>query len=221
VILKTAAIQYRVDEIRHNVMEETNGRAPLSLACTQSMNSTRLYASLNALKSYANDTNVMFGVRARDRVALEKLYLTYYGPLARFLSRVVAHTSAVDEIINDTFMTIWKNAREFCGESSIAAWIFGIAYRTALQSIGPHRAQGTLPPVEIFRGRNTDLASQNAYIDRLESRLNHMPLEERVTLALAYQMGFSIDEISAITQVAPATVNVRMFQARTRLRDKT
>jgi DNA-directed RNA polymerase specialized sigma24 family protein len=78
-----------------------------------------------------------------------------------------------------------------------------------------------MPPVEIFRGRNTDLASQNAYIDRLESRLNHMPLEERVTLALAYQMGFSIDEISAITQVAPATVNVRMFQARTRLRDKT
>jgi len=185
------------------------------------MNSTRLYASLNALKSYANDTNVMFGVQARDRLALETLYLTYYGPLARFLSRVVAHTGAADEIINDTFMTIWNSAKEFCGESSIAAWIFGIAYRTALKSIGPHPVREILPSVEIFRGRNTDIASENAYIDRLESRLNHMPLEERVTLALAYQMGFSIDEISEITQVAPATVRVRMLQVRTRLRDKT
>jgi RNA polymerase sigma-70 factor (ECF subfamily) len=176
---------------------------------------------MQALKSYTNDTNVMFGVQARDRLALEKLYHTYYGPLARFLSRVVVHTSAVDEIINDTFMTIWKSAKEFCGESSIAAWIFGIAYRTALQSIGPPRVRGTPPSVEILRGRDADFKLENTCIGPLESRLNHMPLEECVTLALAYQMGFSIDEISEITQVAPATVKMRMFQACTRLRDKT
>jgi hypothetical protein len=35
--------------------------------------------------------------------------------------------------------------------------------------------------------------------------------------ALAYQMGFSIDEIAEITEVAPATVKIRMFQARTGL----
>jgi RNA polymerase sigma-70 factor (ECF subfamily) len=65
--------------------------------------------------------------------------------------------------------------------------------------------------------RDTDFKSENPYIDRLEHRLNRLHLEERVTLALAYQMGFSIDEIAEITEVAPATVKTRMFQARTGL----
>jgi RNA polymerase sigma-70 factor (ECF subfamily) len=168
------------------------------------------------LRTNALDTDVMAGVQSHDRRALEKLYLTYYGPLARFLSRFVAHTSAVDEIINDTFMTIWMCAKEFRGESRVAAWIFAIVYRTALQSMGLHSVSGCLSFAEVFRKGDADF-SENPYIDRLERRLNRLPLEERVTLALAYQMGFSIDEIAVITQVDPAAVKVRMIRARSGL----
>ena len=180
------------------------------------MNSTQL-VSLGDLQTDANDRDVMSGVQAHDRRALEKLYVTYYGPLGRFLSRIGAEASAVDEIINDTFMTIWTCAKEFRGESRVAAWIFGIAYRTALQSVGLHRVRGLLHFVEIFCIRDADFKSEDPYIDRLEHRLNRLPLEECVTLALAYQMGFSIHEIAEITEVAPATVKIRMFQARTAL----
>jgi RNA polymerase sigma-70 factor (ECF subfamily) len=180
------------------------------------MNSTQL-VSLKDLQTDANDRDVMSGVQAHDRQALEKLYVTYYGPLGRFLSRIGAQASAVDEIINDTFMTIWTCAKEFRRESQVAAWIFGIAYRTALQSVGLREVRGFLPFAEIFRRRDADFKSENTYIDGLEHRLNRLPLEERVTLALAYQMGFSIDEIAEITEVAPATVKIRMFQARTGL----
>ena len=177
------------------------------------MNSRQL-VSLKDLQTGANDRDLMSGIQAHDRRALEKLYVTYYGPLGRFLSRIGAQASTVDEIINDTFMTIWTCAKEFRRESRVAAWIFGIAYRTALQSVGLHGVRGFLPFAEIFRRRDTDFKSENPYIDRLEHRLNRLPLEERATLALAYQMGFSIDEIAEITQVAPATVKVRMLQAR-------
>jgi DNA-directed RNA polymerase specialized sigma24 family protein len=39
-------------------------------------------------------------------------------------------------------------------------------------------------------------------------------LEEHVTVALAYQMGFSLEDIAQITRVAPATVETRMTQVR-------
>jgi DNA-directed RNA polymerase specialized sigma24 family protein len=126
----------------------------------------------------ANDRDVMSGVQAHDRRALEELYVTYYGPLGRFLSRIGAQASAVDEIINDTFMTIWMCAKEFRLESRVAAWIFGIAYGTALQSVGLHRVRGFLPFAEIFRRRDTDFKSENPYIDRLEHGLNRLPLED-------------------------------------------
>jgi RNA polymerase sigma-70 factor (ECF subfamily) len=177
------------------------------------MNSTQPY-SLKDLQTDVDDTNVMSSIQAHDRQALEKLYLIYYGPLARFLSRIVAQSSAVDEIINDTFVTIWMCAKDFRGESRVAAWIFGIVYRTALQSMGLHRVRRSRSFAEIFRRDDTDLTSGGSYIDRLECRLNRLPMEERATLALTYQMGFSIDEIAEITQVAPATVKVRMFRVR-------
>jgi RNA polymerase sigma-70 factor, ECF subfamily len=180
------------------------------------MNSARL-VSLKDLQADANDRDVMSGIQAHDRRALEKLYVTYYGPLGRFLSRIGAQASAVDEIIIDTFMTIWTCAKEFRRESQVAAWIFGIAYRTALQSVGLHSVRGFLPFSEIFRRSDTNFKSENPSIDRLEHRLNRLRLEERVTLALAYQMGFSIDEIAEITKVAPVTVKIRMFRARTSL----
>jgi RNA polymerase sigma-70 factor (ECF subfamily) len=180
-----------------------------SPAGTRLMNSTRLHVNLK--HAGANDTDLMLGVQAHERQALEKLYLAYYGPVARFLSGVVAQTSAVDEIIDDSFITIWKRATEFRGESRVAAWIFAIVYRTALQSAGP----GVQGPhfAEIPRRCDTDFASENPNVERLERRLHRLPLEERVTLALAYQLGFSIDEIAKITQVAPATVKVRMSRA--------
>lgn len=182
------------------------GLSPHHFACAKRMISTQ---ALN-LKDL-HDTDVMSGVRAHNRRALERLYLTYYGSLARFLSRIVAETGAVEGIINDTFITIWKCAKEFRGESRVAAWIVGIAYRTALQSTDRHGVRGH---VTFTRRNETDSRLENYYIDHLECRLNRLPLEERVTLALAYQMGFSIDEIAEITQVAPATVKVRMLQAR-------
>jgi len=175
------------------------------------MNGTQLLG-LKGLQTDANDTDVMCGVQAHDRRALEKLYLTYYAPMAWFLSRIVARTSA-DEIINDTFMTIWTRAKEFRGESRVAAWIFGIVYRTTLQSLGLHASGGALSHAKLIRRRDTDFTSRNPYIDFLERRLDRLPLEERVTLALAYQMGFSINEIAEITQVAPAIVKTRMSQA--------
>jgi RNA polymerase sigma-70 factor (ECF subfamily) len=181
------------------------------------MNSTQL-SGRKGLQTDADDTDVMSSVQAHDRRALEKLYLTYYGPLAQFLSRIVARASAVDEIINDAFMTIWLCAKEFRGESRVGTWIFGIVYQKALQRMERHRTRGCRSFAELFRGCDTDLTSENPYVDRLERRLNRLPFEERVTFSLAYQMGFSIDEIAEITQAAPATVRVRMFQASSGLR---
>jgi RNA polymerase sigma-70 factor, ECF subfamily len=200
----------------------TSGRLPCtpSLAGTNLMNSRQL-SGLNDLQADAIDTGAMSGVQAHDRRALERLYLSYYGPLARFLSRIVAQSSAVDQIINDTFKMIWMCAEEFRGDSRVAAWIFGIGYRTARQSMRPQRVRGSLSFAEIFRGRETDCTSENPYIDCLQRRLNRLPLEERATLVLAYQMGFSVDEIAEITQVVPAAVKIRMSEACMGLRGRS
>jgi hypothetical protein len=107
------------------------------------------------LKTYANsrqypgpqDEELLSGVARGDRRALEALYLAYHRRLARFLSRISPRFDTTEEIINDTFMVVWQQAKDFRGASRVSTWIIGIAYRIALKSLrrgdGLPRAQGT------------------------------------------------------------------------------
>jgi len=48
--------------------------------------------------------------------------------------------------------------------------------------------------------------------------LSRLPVEQRLTLELAYHMGHSLEEIAAITDCPVGTVKARMFHAREKLR---
>ena len=180
------------------------------------MNSTQL-VSLRDLQTDADDRKALHGVQAANRQSLETLYLGYYAPLARFLSRFVATTNAVDDIINQTFATIWTSAIEVRRESRVAVCIFGIAYKTARRSVRMNsgeacRFTGVAP------GCKNDFETDKPGVDSLKHRLNRLSVEDRVTLILAYQMGFSVDEIASIIESTPGAVHMRMCRARASLR---
>jgi RNA polymerase sigma-70 factor (ECF subfamily) len=160
--------------------------------------------TLRELAIHIDDTDLMVAIQMRERVALEKLYLGYYVYLARFLIRFTARHELVQEMIDDVFTDVWRHAREFRFESQVAAWIFGIAYRIAMRSSGPGRMPSLVQSQEL--GHSPDYA------------VTRLPLEQRVTVTLAYQMGFSRQEIARITGCSVDSVNARMFRACSGLR---
>ena len=54
--------------------------------------------------------------------------------------------------------------------------------------------------------------------DWIEVGLKSLPVDQRLTIRLAYQYGFSVDEIAAIMASPVGTVKSRMFHARVKLR---
>jgi DNA-directed RNA polymerase specialized sigma24 family protein len=82
-----------------------------------------------------DDNDLLVAVANSDPRALEALYLRYNHRLARFVARVTPRYENIEEIINDTFMVVWKSAANFRKASHVSTWIFAIAYRTALNSL--------------------------------------------------------------------------------------
>ena len=76
--------------------------------------------------SRETDGELLAAIRDGDRRALEELYLSYHRRLARFLSRFTPRYENVEEIVNDTFMVVWQNAKDFRSASQVSTWIFGI-----------------------------------------------------------------------------------------------
>src|ERR1700679_2279402 len=58
--------------------------------------------------SRESDSELLSAIAAGDRRALEKLYLSYQRALGRFLSRFTQSRENIEEIINDTFMVVWR-----------------------------------------------------------------------------------------------------------------
>jgi len=172
--------------------------------------------AMNSPKEH--DSALLANVAAGDRRALEELYLGYHRRLARFLSRFTPRYENVEEIINDTFMVVWQHAKDFRHASQVSTWIIGIAYRTALKSVRRQKNFRTPQDYELLPQQTTDPTRETELQDWLAHGLKQLPLEQRLTLELAYHMGHSLEEIAAITGSPVGTVKARMFHAREKLR---
>src|SRR5277367_4953484 len=165
-----------------------------------------------------HDRALLAAVGAGDRRALEELYLSYHRRLARFLSRFTPRYENIEEIINDTFLVVWQSAQDFRNASQVSTWIIGIAYRTALKSFRRQKNHAGARSLEDFPEQTIDPTTDRELQDWLSQGLRRLPLEQRLTLELAYHMGHSLEEIAAITECPVGTVKARMFHAREKLR---
>ena len=165
------------------------------------------------------DSALLVAVAAGDRRALEELYLGYHRRLSRFLARFTPRYENIEEIINDTFMVVWQSAKDFRNASQVSTWIIGIAYRTALKSLRRQKSHTAARSLDDYPEQTVDPTSEAEVIDWLRHGLNRLPVEQRLTLELAYNMGHSLEEIAAITECPVGTVKARMFHAREKLRE--
>jgi RNA polymerase sigma-70 factor, ECF subfamily len=164
------------------------------------------------------DKDLLIAVAAGSRQALEELYLGYHRRLARFLSRFTPRYENVEEIINDTFMVVWQSAKDFRHASQVSTWVIGIAYRTALKSLRRQKNHTGARSLDDYPEQTVDPIFETEVQDWLQHGLAQLPVEQRLTLELAYHMGHSLEEIAAITDCPVGTVKARMFHAREKLR---
>jgi RNA polymerase sigma-70 factor (ECF subfamily) len=164
------------------------------------------------------DLGLLRAIQAQDRSALEKLYLGYRKRLGLFLRRFIHCRDTVEEVINDSFMVVWTRACDFRAESKVSTWIFAIAYRTAMKALRKRSMayrlteHADLPEHAIYPTVDVELR------DWIEVGLKSLPVDQRLTIRLAYQCGFSVDEIAVIMASPVGTVKSRMFHARVKLR---
>ena len=174
-----------------------------------------------AARDDTRDRELLQQIAAGERRALERLYFSYHGRLGQFLSRLTTRRDAIDEAINDTFWIVWQKAAQFRGDSRASTWIMGIAWRCGLKAL---RRSGPLPPehgeamLDAVPVVDATLATEELR-EWLDSGLRNLPFEQRATMELAYFLGHSCEEISAIMGCPVNTVKARMFQARIKLRN--
>jgi len=165
-----------------------------------------------------NDQTLLARVVLHDRDAFRELYIAYHRRLSRFLMRLTKQHDVIEEVINDTLWIVWKQAATFRNESQVSTWIMGIAYRRTLKALKQVGNRQTIDIDETALAAPDDYAA-NEMNEWIVRGLNQLPLEQRLVLEFAYDMGHSCEEIAGIMDCPVNTVKTRLFHARRKLRD--
>src|SRR3954466_12043311 len=85
--------------------------------------------SASEATSEQDDLVLLARVVEADSGALKELYDRHAPWLHARLMRRCNDADVVADVLQDTFVTLWKDAAKFRGEGELAGWLWGIGFR--------------------------------------------------------------------------------------------
>lgn len=160
-------------------------------------------------------------MRTGDRRAFEQLYREQHARLWRFLHKLLRRPHLIDEVLNDTMMVVWSKIDDFAGNSRLSTWMFGIAYRQAMNAL-----RRLDEPIELGEEERADLdvagpeqaAGRTWSHQALNAAMATLSPVHRAVVTLTYEQELGYREIAEIMDCPVDTVKTRMFHARRQLR---
>ena len=156
-----------------------------------------------------------------DRAAVRLLFMRHHARVYRFVARQTGSEMMADDIANEVFLELWKQAPGFEGRSEVSTWLLGIARFKALSMLRKKKEDwiddddaaqvpDSADTPEVVTMKEDKAAALRRMIDAL-------PEEHRTVIDLAYYHGQSVSEIGEVLDIPVATVKTRMFYARKKL----
>ncbi len=167
------------------------------------------------------DAELFARIKDSDLRAFEQLYRGYHPRLTRFLGNLVRQPQVVEEVLNDTMMVVWDKPDSFRGASRISTWIFGIAYRKAINRLRkldePIDDSVCQDQVDARAGPDQQLAD-GRIAGVLGAAVDRLSADHRAVIDLTYFHEMNYREIAEIMHCPIDTVKTRMFHARRKLK---
>lgn len=145
---------------------------------------------------------------------MAQLYDIYYPRLHRFLAGMIQDREQVPELINDVMMVVWQKAANFRMQSLVSTWIFGIAYRRALDGIRKDKRYREVLHEAPRQTSMDNSLNESITISDLNVFMKVLTPEQLAVAKLTFEFGYSYPEIAEILQIPVNTVKTRMFHAR-------
>lgn len=174
------------------------------------------------MDEHTSDDELLAAVAQGSTTALELLYRRHAAWLTVRLSRRCADPAVVDEVLQDTFVAVWKGAGRFTGKGEAAAWLWGIAIRRLVDAF--RRRPPAAYPLE---GHQTSLTAVESAEDQvllgvehgdLAGALGRLSPELRAVVQATVLDGLTTREAARLLGVPAGTVKTRMMRARRALR---
>ncbi|MCE6999438.1 RNA polymerase sigma factor [Saccharothrix sp. S26] len=170
-----------------------------------------------------NEEQLVRAVARGDRAAFEELYRRTSPWLAVRLRRRCADEQVVAEVMQETYLAVWRAAGSFAGaavDGTAVGWLWTIAARRLVDAFrrrAAHRA-GPLPVAQAAPAAEDEVLA-GALSDAVGGALRDLAPELRQVLQAMVLDGLTVRETAVLLGVPEGTVKTRARRARIAMRE--
>lgn len=178
------------------------------------------------------DATLVARLRIGDELAFAELVKRYERRLLSAAMRITANCEDAEEVVQDTFLKVFRHIDSFRGNSLFSTWLTRIAINEALMkvrgkvslylSFDEDKESGAGPGARSLRASGYDPEESYALhqIEVLAVNLLHQTSHvNQPAMKLCIQMDLSLSEIAERLRINLSTVKSRLFRGRKELRE--
>ena len=172
----------------------------------------------------ADEEQLLRRIARCDRGAFDELYRRTSPWLLARLRRRCADDDLVADVLQDTYVAVWRAAGSFVGstgQGSAVGWLWTVASHRLIDAM---RRRARLDRVPVAAEATTVPAAEDGVLagqvgHELERALAALPRELRLVLQAMVLDGFTVRETSVLLGMPEGTVKTRARRARIALRE--
>ena len=166
-------------------------------------------------------------MKALERPEFRALFLEQRDPLFRFLLRLTRNPSDAEDLLQETFLVVWRKRALFEGRGSAAGFLRRTAYRLFLNQSQLSARRASLAPAEngAVHAEGSDAEPERAetigfLVQRVRHALDELPEPARTAFVLFRYEGLSCAEVAELQEAPLKTVETRIARATELLAEK-
>lgn len=172
-------------------------------------------------RSSPSDEDLVSAIAESDASALRELFERHEPWLSVRLSYRCSDLSTVEEVVQDTFVTVWRTADRYAGDGAVGAWIWGIGIRSLLHAVRPR--QPLLDRLRTQRMSDMPSAEDELLVavehGDLGDALRRLSPELRAVVQSTVLDGLTCREAGRLLGIPAGTVKTRMMRAKAEMRE--
>lgn len=187
------------------------------------------------LSGRASDESLMQELASGSHHAFEELLTRYETPVITFCYAFLRNREAAEDIAQESFMRVFRNAKRYQPVAKFTTWLYKIAANLCINELKKGKLRHTLSLDEpagpdpdgsrIVERIATDSASPLSELERAEAQdligkaIEHLPPDQRTTLVMVEYHQMQYQDIAEILEVSVSAIKMRVKRARETLRE--
>jgi RNA polymerase sigma-70 factor (ECF subfamily) len=152
-----------------------------------------------------------------DHAAFDEIMTAHEGRVFSLCLRIMRQREAALDAVQETFITVFRKAHMYNGESAFSTWLYRVATNTCYDQLRKQKRRRT---EAVPEGRDpADARSQDEFVaielrPDLTVALANLPEEFRSAVVLSDVEGLPLGEVAVVLDIPIGTVKSRVFRGR-------